>query len=106
MLNDYRAWLKVADTALPQNILGYTIQVCLSPFKTDPFVTAPYDDLKEISKCGNECGTKSFLSERLPEREGLRPSILKWMAPHRQSSQFTGDEMHQVRLCNIRCRKS
>jgi hypothetical protein len=95
MFDDYHAWLKVADTALPQNIIGYVLQLCLSPLRSKPFDTAPYDNPKEIAKAGPDVGKKSFLNAKLPER-GERPTILKWMAPNRQSSQFTGDEMHKV----------
>jgi hypothetical protein len=95
MFEDYHAWLKVADTALPQNIIGYIVQLCLSPLRSKPFDTAPYDNPKEIAKCG-EVGTKSFLSGKLPQR-GDRPEILKWMAPNRQTSQLTGDDMHTVK---------
>jgi hypothetical protein len=93
--SDYRDWLKVADTALPQNIFGYLLQRSLGPFRADPFTTLPYDNPKEIAKCGKN-GTKSFLPEKLPERKGPRPEIIKFMAPHRQTSQLTGDDMHQV----------
>lgn len=56
---------------------------------------APYDDPKEMTKCGG-VGTKSFLPGKLPER-GDRPAILKYLAPNRQSSQLTGDDIHKVR---------
>jgi hypothetical protein len=97
LLSNYRAWLKVADTALPQNIFGYLLQLSLSPFRSDPFTILPYDDPKEIAKCG-QIGTRSFLLEKLPEREGPRPEMIRFMAPNRQVSQLTGDDMHQVRL--------
>jgi hypothetical protein len=93
---DYYAWLKVADTALPRNIIGYLIQVCLSPLKTDPFTLLPYDDPKEIAKCGRDIETKSFLPEKLPEREGPRPEISEFIAPNRQVSQLSSDDMHKV----------
>lgn len=95
MLEDYHEWLKVADTALPQNLLGYLIQACLSPLRARPFSTSPYDNAREVTKCG-KYGMQSFLSNSLPERQGGRPEILRWMAPHRQTSQFAGDEMHRV----------
>jgi len=94
-LRNYRAWLEVADTALPRNILGYLLQSSLRPFKADPFTILPYDDLKEIAKCG-DIGRKSFLPGKLPERKGPRPELIKFMAPHRQGSQLTGDDMHQL----------
>ena len=93
--SNYRDWLKVADTALPQNIFGYLLQHSLGPFRAEPFTILPYDDPKEIAKCGKN-GTQSFLQGNLPEREGPRPEIIKFMAPHRQISQLTGDDMHQV----------
>ena len=95
MFDDYRAWVKVADTARPQNIFGYLLQLCLSPLRAKPFDTTSYDDPKEQAK-GGEAGKKSFLPEKLPEREGPRPEMLKFMAPHRQSSQLTGEDMHKV----------
>jgi hypothetical protein len=98
--SNYHAWLEVADTALPRNIIGYLVQLCLSPFRSDPYALAPYDNSKEIAKCGsgpNAIGKRSFLPKNMPEREGSRPEILKWMAPNRQSSQFTDEEMHKVR---------
>jgi hypothetical protein len=91
----YRDWLKVADTALPQNIFGYLTQASLAPFRADPFTIVPYDDPKEIAKCG-KIGEKSFLPGKLPEREGPRPDMITFMAPNRQVSQLTGDDMHQV----------
>jgi len=98
MFSDYHEWLKVADTALPHNIFGYLLQLCLSPLRADPFLTAPYDDPKEIAKCGS----KSFLPDKLPERDGPRPEMLKWMAPHRQASQLTGEDMHKVgSICSL-----
>lgn len=96
MFEDYKAWLKVADTALPRNILGYLIQFMLSPLRAKPFDITPYDHPKHIAECGPDVGTKSFLTGKLPDR-GERPTITKWMAPHRQTSQLTGDEMHEVR---------
>jgi len=94
-LSNYRAWLKVADTALPRNIFGYLLQSSLRVFRADPFTILPYDDPKEIAKCG-DIGTTSFLPGKLPEREGPRPEIIKFMAPHRQVSQLTGDDLRQV----------
>ncbi|KAH8803796.1 hypothetical protein F5882DRAFT_139903 [Hyaloscypha sp. PMI_1271] len=98
--SNYRDWLKVADTALPQNIFGYLLQHSLGPFRADPFTILPYDDPKEIAKCGKN-GTQSFLQGNLPEREGPRPEIIKFMAPHRQTSQLTGDDMHQLLLTAV-----
>lgn len=95
MFDDYHAWLKVADTALPRNIFGYILQLSLGCLRAKPFVTAPYDNPKEIAKTGRDVGTKSFLPGELSDR-GERPTILKWMAPNRQSSQFTGEEMHKL----------
>lgn len=93
---NYQEWLKVADTALPRNLFGYLLVVCLGPLRADPFTVKPYDDPKEIAKCGRDVGKRSFLKEKLPEREGPRPSILKFMAPNRQTSQTTGEEMHKL----------
>jgi hypothetical protein len=93
---DYYAWLKVADTALPRNTISYLIQICLSPLKAEPFTLLPYDDPKEIAKCGRDIGTKSFLPGKLPEREGPRPEISKFIAPNRQVSQLPSDNMHKV----------
>ena len=99
-ISNYRVWLKVADTALPQNIFGYLLQRSLVIFKTDPFTILPYDDPKELAKCGG-IGGKSFLPDKLPEREGPRPEMIKFMAPHRQVSQLTGEDMHEVSfLCS------
>ncbi|PMD35294.1 hypothetical protein L207DRAFT_587605 [Hyaloscypha variabilis F] len=96
----YRDWLKVADTALPQNIFGYLTQASLAPFRADPFTIVPYDDPKEIAKCG-KIGEKSFLPGKLPEREGPRPDMITFMAPNRQVSQLTGDDMHQLLLAAV-----
>lgn len=93
---NYQEWLKVADTALPRNIFGYILVVCLQPLRADPFTTKPYDDRKEVAKCGRDIGKRNFLKEKLPEREGPRPEMLKFMAPNRQVSQKTGEEMHNV----------
>lgn len=81
MFDDYKAWLKVADTALPRNIFGYILQLLLSPLRANPFITSPYDNPREIAKCG-DVGTKSYLRGSLLDR-GERPTILKWMAPNR-----------------------
>ena len=86
----------MADTALPRNIIGYLIQICLSPLKVDPFTLLPYDHPKEIARCGRDVGTKSFLPGKLPEREGPRPEISKFIAPNRQVSQSCSDDMHKV----------
>ncbi len=94
-LSNYYDWLKVADTALPRNIIGYLIQVCLSPLRSDPFTILPYDHPKEIAKSGHDVGT-SFLPGPLIERDGPRPKTSRWMAPHRQVTQLTGDDMHKV----------
>jgi hypothetical protein len=94
-LASYREWLLVADTALPQNIVGYLLQLCLSPLRANPFTLKPYDDPKEVAKCGQHIGKRNFLP-RLPEREGPRPKMLKYMAPHRQADQLGDDAMHQV----------
>ena len=104
--SDYQAWLKVADTALPRNIFGYLLQVCLSPLRSDPFATVPFDDPKEIAKCGPDVGSKSFLPGSLPEREGRRPEMCKFMAPHRQVTQLTGDDMHKVGFGGVINRQS
>ena len=92
---NYHSWLKVADTALPRNMIGYLTQLCLGPLRADPFTLLPYDNPDEIAKCGHEVGT-SFLHEELPEREGPRPEVSAWIAPHRQITQLTGDDMHKV----------
>jgi len=92
---EYRAWRKISDTALPQNFLGYIISICLEHFRTDPFTINPYDNPKEIAKCGSD-GAKSFLSGELPVRDGPRPSICKWVAPSRQVSQLANDDIHKV----------
>jgi len=97
MFDDYQAWLKVADTALPQNIFGYLLQLCLSPLRSKPFDVTSYDDPKEQAK-GGKAGKKNFLPDNLQEREGPRPEMLKFMAPNRQSSQLTGDDMHKVHI--------
>jgi hypothetical protein len=76
---DRDAWLKVADTALPRNIIGYLIQICLSPLNANPFTLLPYNDPKEVAKCERGIGTKSFLLGKLPEREGPRPEISKFL---------------------------
>lgn len=104
MFDDYHAWRKVADTALPQNILGYIIQFCLSPLRADPFTLTPYDQPKELAKCGKDNGRRAFLPD-IPEREGPCPEMLKWMAPHRQSSQFANADMHKVGppICQEAC---
>ncbi|KAL2069862.1 hypothetical protein VTL71DRAFT_14541 [Oculimacula yallundae] len=94
-IENYHDWLKVADTALPRNIIGYLTQLCLGPLRADPFTLLPYDYPTEIAKSGLEVGT-SFLPGELPERVGPRPEISKWMAPHRQTSQLTGDDMHKL----------
>ncbi|KAF8864700.1 hypothetical protein BDZ45DRAFT_490107 [Acephala macrosclerotiorum] len=95
LLTSYREWLQVADTALPQNLCGYLLQLCLSPLRSKPFAIDSYDDPKEIAKCGKHIGKRNFLP-KLPEREGERPEMLKWMAPHRQATQRTDDDMHQL----------
>ncbi|KAG9240657.1 hypothetical protein BJ878DRAFT_525010 [Calycina marina] len=95
MLADYHAWLKVADTALPKNIFGYILQLCLSPLRSKPFDITSYDKPKEIAKCGDS-GKLSFLPATFPERAGPRPTILKYMAPNRQTSQLTDDGMHKL----------
>jgi len=100
-LANYRSWLKVADTALPQNIFGYLLQLSLGPLRSDPFTLLPYDEPREIAKCGRHVGTRSFLPENLPERGGSRPEVSKWMAPNRQVSQLTGDDMHEVGLLTL-----
>jgi len=92
---NYHSWLKVADTALPRNMIGYLTQLCLGPLRADPFTLLPYDNPDEIAKCGHEVGT-SFLHEELPEREGPRPEVSAWIAPHRQITQLTGDDMHKL----------
>ncbi|KAF4627083.1 hypothetical protein G7Y89_g11071 [Cudoniella acicularis] len=56
----------------------------------------PYDDPKEIVKCGKDIGRKSFLPSTLSKREGERLTLAKWMAPHRQVSQLTGEDMHKL----------
>jgi hypothetical protein len=95
LFSSYHAWLKVADAALPRNLIGYIIQICLGVLRTDPFILEPYDEPGEIAKCG-KLGKKSFLPQPLPEREGPRPEIGKWMAPHRQISQLTDADTHKV----------
>ncbi|RDL40975.1 Uncharacterized protein BP5553_00954 [Venustampulla echinocandica] len=96
LFSGYHEWLKIADAALPRNIFGYLLQLCLEPLRTDPFTTAPYDDPKEIAKCGQGNGRRGFLKTVLPEREGPRPQLAKWIAPHRQISQLTENDMHKL----------
>lgn len=97
-LEDYHNWIKIADAALPRNIIGYLIQICLEPFRAEPFTLLPYNNPKELRRCGQEDGAKGFIVESLPEREGPRPEISKWVAPSRQVSQFAGEAMHMVCL--------
>ncbi|KAG0651235.1 hypothetical protein D0Z07_1882 [Hyphodiscus hymeniophilus] len=93
---NYKNWLKIADTSLPRNIFGYVLVVCLKLLKSDSFTLKPYDDPKEIAKCGIDIGKRSFLKEKLPERNGPRPSILKFIAPNRQTSQKADEAMHKL----------
>jgi hypothetical protein len=96
---DYQEWLKVADKALPRNIFGYLLQLCLSPLRTNPFTLLPYDNPSELAKCGGNGGRKSFLPQNLPERDGPRPEIGKWIAPHRQFSQWSDHDT--IRVCPL-----
>jgi len=96
LLANYREWVKVADTALPQNMVGYLVQACLSPLRADPFTLLPYDDPNEIAKCGVNTGIRSFLPSKLPKREGPRPEMLKWIAPNRQVSQLGDEDTRKV----------
>jgi hypothetical protein len=93
---NYYAWLKVPDAALPRNIVGYIIQLCLGPLRAVPFTLLSYDEPEEIVKCGEHVGTRSFVPQDLPERKGPRPEVGKWMASHRQVSQLTNDDMHKI----------
>jgi hypothetical protein len=105
LLADYHAWLQIADTSIPRNIFGYLLQLCLTPLRTDPFITTPYDSPTEIAKCGRDIGKRSFLPDALPEREGPRPKICKYIAPNRQISQRTGGEMHKVEPTSYNVRR-
>lgn len=93
---DYRAWLRLGRGGLPNNALGWLIQLLLTPLRAPRLDTSCYSNPKIVARSG-PAGTKSYLSsEDVPQRPGPRPTIHPWILPHRQADSWASAEWKTV----------
>lgn len=95
---DYCSWYTLESGGLPHNVFGWVVQLLLRLFANrDTKSTSCYDDHKYIAQAGR-VGSTSFLAEHggLEVREGERPVVGKWVAPHRQLDQLGTEDVKEV----------
>jgi hypothetical protein len=83
---NYLEFLKVRR--LPSDIRGYIFAMFVKPFGRETISTAMYD--QDTNK------DQWLTPDELPARRGERPAGNFHFAPHRQSSQFSNESMHEV----------
>jgi hypothetical protein len=95
---DYRAWLLLGRGGLPYNVLGWFVQLILTPFRAGRLDTSCYQNPEILAKAGPS-GSKSYLSaEDVPQRKGPRPSIHRWLLPQRQADSRSSEQWKTVGL--------
>ncbi|KAL5361056.1 hypothetical protein BJX96DRAFT_80342 [Aspergillus floccosus] len=89
--NDYRTFLSYGPGGVPYNLLGWVAaRLILQPFAKEPFSTIVY----ERKILAGE--TASFLSDdTVAARKRDRPVVGPHIAPHRQLTDFAGDDIKE-----------
>jgi len=86
---DYCAWYDLGAGGIPHNLYGWAFQCFLRIFSSsDTRSTGCYDNVGDL-----ELDARSFLDGPLPEREGERPEVAPFVAPHRQVSDTASEEI-------------
>jgi hypothetical protein len=89
---DYCAWYDLGAGGIPHNLYGWAFQCFLRIFSSsDTRSTGCYDNVGDL-----ELDARSFLDGPLPEREGERPEVAPFVAPHRQVSDTASEEIKDV----------
>ncbi|MES1203836.1 MAG: hypothetical protein ABUS57_20560 [Pseudomonadota bacterium] len=84
---DYQAWLALGPGGASADVRGWIAVTQQGLAGRDGLDTTRYD--KTIAE-QKEC---AFLGGYLPKREGRRPHVGHWIAPHRQLDQFAAPDM-------------
>jgi hypothetical protein len=93
---DYRAWRRLGRAGVPYNAFGWFIQLLATPLRASRYDTSCYDVPNAVARFG-PCGEKAYLSsEDVPEREGPRPTIHRWILPHRQADSQASPQWKEV----------
>ncbi|MCJ1288301.1 hypothetical protein MMC26_007656 [Xylographa opegraphella] len=95
---DYCAWYALGPGGIPHNFAGYVTQWLLSwiAVKNPRSITSLYfPNRTDLDK-------ESFLEGDLPEREGTRPKIATYVAPHRQLTDKSTAELEQLLGSSVR----
>lgn len=90
--NDYRIYLSYGPGGLPYNPLGWMINhVMMRPFASEQFSTTVYEEKVAAGE------TLTYLDdEMVTAKKRDRPAVGPHVAPHRQLTDFAGDEIKLV----------
>lgn len=92
---DYHHYCSQGNHGLPGNFSGWKKQLQWSRIaRKDTRIPAPYN-INDIKQDYGPHATMSFLKAPLNEREGGRPNVLGFVAPHRQVTETASPEMKQ-----------
>jgi hypothetical protein len=80
---NYQEWKSLGPGGVPYNVLGWAGQSVLHLLTDEVLSTACYDDPALLAKFPGS-GSVRFLTDKLPVREGERPSIGYAVAPQRE----------------------
>lgn len=92
-LGSYRRWKAMGPGGLPDNLIGYIVQVLMGSLlgRKDTRSLEPYDKpekhapgWKQASEHVRKVARTSFLSEPLPRRKGAQAHALRFTAPQRE----------------------
>lgn len=91
---DYSAWYNLGQGGAPRNPFGYLLIKLLGAAfgSSDLYSTGVYDVMRRRDVFEEE----SFLEGRLDRREGSRPRVSRWVAPVRQLSGGSPEEVKEV----------
>jgi hypothetical protein len=93
---DYRGWLRLGPGGVPFNAFGWFIQLLATPLRAPRYDTSCYDDSNVVARFGPAGETAYLSSEDVPEREGPRPTIHRWILPHRQADSQASPQWKEV----------
>jgi hypothetical protein len=88
---DYRSWYSLGPGGLPHNVAGWMAQSLLRLLCSSDVHELAYYDRYAI---GREA--QSYLPEALVKRDGRRPTVSRWAAPHRQLDMESNADLKQV----------
>ena len=91
---DYKNWYALGAGGIPHNPFGWLVQTLLRVYTfRHNQALACYDALMKSSNLEKA----SFLNNELPVRNGDKPKIGIWVAPHRQLEQVASEKLKIVR---------